>query len=199
MTTQFTVGHVDVDVLDGVHPFTGVPTSQWHGDKTPQTGTCALANMRTDDGLRAQVALVTWPSGDEVSLRLSELLGGPADYERLKGAGELAPKIVGTSLVARVRALKYKDGSDRASLDAIDWTGLDELAAGDARAIFSGLGAIKTGTYADLFPPATRFKLEPAVEVSIDNPAALFAVYALTRVVPIVKAHGKTVIEGPNA
>ncbi|MBH0081961.1 hypothetical protein [Salinibacterium sp. SWN167] len=141
---------------------------------------------------------MTWPSGDEVSLRLAELLGGPADYERLKSAGELAPKFVGGDLVARIRALRYKEGSERASLDTIDWSGIDELVNGDAQAVLAELGAVRTGAYADLFPPATRFKLEPAVTVSTDDPAPLFAVYAATRIVPIMKAHGKAFSEGPN-
>lgn len=145
-----------------------------------------------------QVVLVTWPGGDEVSLRKSILLGGPADYERLEGAGELAPKLVGDRYVARIRAMKYKEGG-RAGLDAVDWDALDRLLGGDSKAALVGLGATATGTYSELYPQASRFKAEPAVQVPVDQPEALFAVYALTRVIPIMMGHGKPKIEGPHA
>jgi hypothetical protein len=196
--TTFEVGPIFVDVLDGVVPFAGVPTSQWHGDRQERTGTGVLANLSAADGLRLQVVLVRWPEGDEVSLRKSILLGGPVDYERLEDAGELAPKIVGDRYVARIRAMKYKPGG-RAGLDAVDWAQLDSWLGTDSRAILLEMGATRVGTYGELYPSATRFKLEPAVEVPIATPDALFVTYALTRVIPIMLAHGKPTVEGPNA
>ena len=197
MAEHFQVGNVSVEVLDDTYDFIGVPTSQWHGDKTERTGAGMLANLKSDDGLRAQVVLVTWPGGDEVSLRMADLFGGPADYERLENAGELAPKKVGDMLVARIRALRYSRG--RASLAAVEWSDLDDWAGEDAQALLTDLGATRAGTYGDLFSEATRFKTEPAIEVPVDNPAALFAVYALTRVIPIMIGFGKASVEGPNA
>lgn len=192
------IGPVAIEVLDGTSPFVGVPTSQWHGDRLERTGTAVLANLSADDGLRLQVALVTWPGGDEVSLRTSIFLGGPADYGRLEGAGELAPKIVGDAYVARIRALRYKaDG--RAGLDAVDWETLDRWLGRDARAELLKAGARRVGTYGDLYPQASRFKAEPAIEVPVERPAALFAAYALTRVIPIMMGHGKPRVEGPNS
>ena len=61
------------------------------------------------------------------------------------------------------------------------------------------LGATRTGAYGVLLPSATRFKTEPAIEVPLADPSALFAVYALTRVVPIMTGYGKETVEGPNA
>lgn len=197
MAERFQAGNVSVEILDGTHPFIGVPTSQWHGDKTERTGNGVLANLKADDGLRAQVVLVTWPGGDEVSLRMADLFGGPADYERLEDAGELAPKVVGRTLIARIRALRYSRG--RASLAAVDWSDLDTWAGDDAQTLLTSLGATRTGTYGDLLPEATRFKTEPAVEVPVGRPVALFAVYALSRVMPIMTGFGKASIEGPNA
>lgn len=196
--TAFAIDSVSVEVLQGTAPFTGVPTSQWHGDRLERTGSGVLANFSAPDGLRLQVVLVTWPGGDEVSLRQSILLGGPADYERLEDAGELGPKVVGDSYVARIRAMKYKAGG-RAGLDAVDWEQLDQWLGADAKRALLDLGATRVGKYGELLPQATRFKAEPALEVPIQNPAALFAVYALTRVLPIMTAHGKPAVEGPNA
>ncbi|MFC0681770.1 hypothetical protein ACFFGH_28395 [Lysobacter korlensis] len=194
MATRFTVGTVAIDVLDGEHPFKGVPTSQWHGNRQEIEGQAVIANLQADDGLRAQVALVEWPGGTEWSLRMSDLLAGPGDYDRLRDAGELAPKAVGNKLVARLRALRYKDGG-RAGLDAVGWEQLDGWAGGDARALLEELGASRTGAYVDLLPDAPRFKTEPAVEVPVDNPAALFAVYGLTRVMPLMLGHGRAGVE----
>jgi hypothetical protein len=196
--TTFKVGPIAVEVLDGVVPFTGVPTSQWHGDRLDRTGKGVLANLSASDGLRLQVVLVTWPGGEEVSLRQSILLAGPADYQRLEDAGELGPKIVGDRYVARIRAMKYKPGG-RAGLDAVAWGQLDAWLGTDSQTALEVFGATRVGSYGDLYPQATRFKAEPAVEVPISKPDALFAVYALTRVLPIMAAHGKPSVEGPHA
>lgn len=194
----FDVGPVSVEVLKGRVAFTGVPTSQWHGDRAERTGSGVLANISAPDGLRLQVVLVTWPGGDEVSLRQSILLAGPADYQRLEDAGELGPKVVGDRYVARIRAMKYKPGG-RAGLDAVEWAQFDQWLGADAKQALLNLGATRVGTYGELLPEATRFKAEPAVEVPILKPDALFAVYALTRVLPIMTAYGKPPVEGPNA
>lgn len=196
--TTFTIGKVTVDILDGTHPFTAVPPSQWHGDRKEQLAQAVLANLRADDGLRAQISLVIWPEGDEVSLGHTELFGGPSDYERLEDAGLISPKLVGDKLVARIRALKYGDAG-RATGAVVDWAQIDEWAGGDAHTKLADLGATRTGTYGELLPTATRFKSESGIEVPLDSPGALFAVYALTRVMPIMTGYGKGAVEGPNA
>jgi hypothetical protein len=198
MTTKFTVGTVEVEVLEGSSAFTAVPPSQWHGDRKKRTGTAVLANLKAPDGLRAQVALVTWPDDDEVSLGHAELFGGPSDYERLEDAGLISPKVIGGDLVARIRALKYGDAG-RATGAVTAWEQIDAWAGGDARAILADLGATATGDYGVLNPTARRFKSEPAITIATTDPRALFAVYALTRVVPIMTGHGKSGVEGPNA
>lgn len=193
----FTAGKVDIEVLDGEHTFRGVPTSEWRGNKLEIEGRAVLANLKAEDGLRAQVALVAWPGGTEWSLRMSDLLAGPADYDRLRDAGELAPKNVGDKLVARIRALRYKD-KVRASLDVTEWEQLDDWAGQDARALLKSLGATRTGAYGELWPAATRFKSESAVEIDPANPAAFFALYALTRIMPIMTGHGRDGVEVIN-
>lgn len=198
MTTKFTIGKVTVDVLEGTHLYTGVPPSQWHGDRKERLAHAVLGNLEADDGLRAQVSLVKWPENDEVSLGHTELFGGPSDYERLEDAGLISPKLIGDKLVARIRALRYGDAS-RATGAAIKWEQIDEWSGGDSRATLATLGATRTGTYGELNPGAARFKTEPAIEVPLDSPVALFAVYALTRVMPIMTGFGKGTVEGPNA
>lgn len=198
MSTKFTIGKVTVDVLDGTHPFAGVPPSQWRGDRKERLAQAVLGNLEADDGLRAQVSLVTWPENEEVSLGHTELFAGPSDYDRLEDAGLISPKLLDNKLVARIRALRYGDAS-RATGAAIEWQQVDEWSGGDSRATLATLGATRTGTYGELNPGAARFKTEPAIEVPLDNPVALFAVYALTRVMPIMTGFGKAAVEGPNA
>lgn len=192
------IGPVSVEVLDGQHPIEVVPPSQWHGDRQERPAHAMLANLKADDGLRAQVSLVRWDESDETSLGFAELLAGPSDYERLEDAGAISPKLVGEKLVARIRALRYGK-SGRATGAAVEWSQIDEWAGGDARALLAALGATRTGAYGVLLPGATRFKTEPAIELPLADPSALFAVYALTRVVPIMTAYGKQPVEGPNA
>lgn len=196
--TSVTIGGVTVTLLDSLHPISLVPPSQWHGDRTERPAQATLANLKADDGLRAQVSLVRWDDSDEISLGFAELLAGPSDYERLEDAGAISPKLVGDKLVTRIRALRYgKTG--RATGAAVEWPQITEWAGGDAQALLADLGATRTGAYGVLLPSATRFKTEPAIEVPLANPTALFAVYALTRVVPIMTGYGKESVEGPNA
>jgi len=196
--SSFEVGSVSVEVLNGRHLVTVVPPSQWHGDRQERPARAVLANLRADDGLRAQVSLIRWDDCDEVSLGFAELLAGPSDYERLEAAGAISPKLVDDKLVARIRALRYGT-SGRATSAAVEWSQIDKWAGADAQELLARLGATRTGAYGVLLPSATRFKLEPAIEVPLDEPAALFAAYALTRVVPIMTGYGKESVEGPNA
>lgn len=196
--SSFRIGPVSVEELDGQHAITVVPPSQWHGDRQERPARAVLANLKADDGLRAQVSLVRWDDSDEISLGFAELLAGPSDYERLEDAGAISPKLVDDKLVARIRALRYGK-SGRATSAAVEWSQMSEWAGGDAQALLAALGATRTGAYGVLLPSATRFKAEPAIEVSLADPTALFAVYALTRVVPIMTGYGKESLEGPNA
>ena len=194
----FTIGPVSVEVLNGEHAIAVVPPSQWRGDREERPAQAVLANLKADDGLRAQVSLVRWNDSDEISLGFAELLAGPSDYERLEDAGAISPKLVDDKLVARIRALRY-GMTGRATGAAVEWSQISEWAGGDAQALLTDLGATRTGVYGVLLPSATRFKTEPAIEVPIADPTALFAVYALTRVVPIMTGYGKESVEGPNA
>lgn len=193
---NFDAGKVSVEILEGKSKFTGVPTSQWHGDRQEQTGEAVVANLKTPDGLRAQVVFVVWPDGAESSLRIADFLAGPADYERLKDAGEMSPKSLGDKFVARIRALRYGDNG-RATIAGVDWEQIDEWYGGDVRQELGELGA-RTGTYSELYPEATRFKTEPAIEVPKNKPEALFLVYALTRVMPIMTGYGKPTAQAAN-
>lgn len=195
---SFVVGHVSVDVLDGVHEIEMVPPSQWRGDKLARSASAVLANLKAGDGFRAQISLVRWDELDEISLGFAEVLAGPADYERLADAGAISPKLVGDKLIARLRALRY-GANGRATGSAVEWSQIDAWAQGDSQERLRELGATRTGHYGALLPSATRFKLEPALEVPLDEPAALFAAYALTRVVPIMTGYGKSTVESANA
>jgi hypothetical protein len=196
--SSFRVGPVDVEVLEGQHAVALVPPSQWHGDRQPRPARAVVANLKADDGLRAQVSLVRWDDSEEISLGFAELLSGPSDYERLEDAGAISPKLVDDKLVARIRALRYGTAG-RATGAAVEWSQISEWASADAQALLADLGATRTGEYGLLLPSATRFKTEPAIEVSLADPSALFAVYALTRVVPIMTGYGRGSVEGPNA
>lgn len=195
---SFEVGNVSVDVLDGEHDIEMVPPSQWRGDKLARPARANLANLKADDGLRAQVSLVRWEDQEEFSLGFAEIFAGPADYERLTDAGAISPKLVEDKLIARLRALRYGPNG-RATGTAVDWSQIDLWAQGNAQERLLELGATRTGEYGVLLPDATRFKAEPALEVKKNSPAALFAAYALTRVVPIMTAFGREPVESANA
>lgn len=196
--SSFTVGPVSVEVMDSRHPIMVVPPTQWHGDQQERPAHAVVGNLKATDGLRAQVSLIRWDDSDETLLGFAEVLTGPSDYERLETAGSISPKLVDDKLVSRIRALRYGKAK-RATSAAIDWPQIDDWAGCDAQSMLTGLGATRTGLYGLLLPSATRFKTEPAIEVPLANPSALFAAYALTRIVPIMTGYGKDSIEGPNS
>ncbi|MCC7128567.1 MAG: hypothetical protein IT192_07115 [Microbacteriaceae bacterium] len=194
---EFNIGKVAVTIQDGRHEFIGTPPSRWRTDRQELTGEAVIGNLRADDGLRAQVFLVFWPQDDEVSLGYLDLFDGPADYQRLEAAGLISPKLVDGGLVAVLRAMKYGTAG-RATASGTNWEQIDEWVGGDSRKALKDLGATAVGEYGELLTSAARFKAEPALRVSLDDPRALFAVYALTRVIPIMTGYGKPEIEGPN-
>lgn len=194
--THFEVGQVSIEILDGLHSISDVPPSQWHSDRQPRDAQAVLANLSAGDGLRAQVSLVFWPE-NEVSLGHAEVFAGPSDYERLADAGLIAPKLIDDKLIARVRALRYGP-QGRATSAATSWEQIDVWAEGNSRELLEMLGATKTGSYGQLLPDSTRFRAEPAIEVKKSDPRAMFAIYALTRVVPIMTGFGKQFHGAPN-
>ncbi|UUT36402.1 hypothetical protein [Microbacterium elymi] len=91
--------------------------------------------------------------------------------------------------VALLRTLKYGDRG-YPSLASITWEELNGLAGADAADLLISHGA-RIGAYEDLRPEARQYREHPAFAVSEDGLEAVFAAFAITRVIPIMKGFGR--------
>lgn len=192
--TKLQLGLVEVETRDGVSSFRGSPLSD--RDDGECEGSVRLAKLSTPDGLVANVGVTKWPD-ETYDQRLIDFVAGPDPYRRLERAGNMSLNTTESGVVAVLRALKYT-GRELPSLQAVGWLQLDEWLGEDARAYFLGLGAVAAGTHRDLRPEARRFVDEPAIIVDPHEPLALFAAYALTRVIPIATDFGRGGVEVLN-
>lgn len=188
------LGVVEVEIRDGASSFRGTPLSDRDGGE--RDGSVRLAKLSTPDGLVANVGVTKWPDGT-YDQRLIDFVAGPDPYRRLERAGNMSLNATEGGVVAVLRALKYT-GRELPSLHAVGWPQLDEWLGEDAQAYFVGLGAAAAGTHGDLRPEARRFAEEPAIVVDPEEPLALFAAYALTRVIPIATDFGREGVEVLN-
>ena len=189
--TTLQLGSATVEPREGISPLRGTPLADRDGGE--RDGSVSLAKVTTPDGLIANVGVTQWPDGT-YDQRLIDFVAGPDAYRRLERAGNMSLNLVEGGVVAVLRALKYS-GRELPSLQAVGWPQLSEWLGEDAQSYFLGIGALKAGTHGDLRPEARRFASEPAIVVDPAQPAALFAAYALTRVIPITADFGRDGVE----
>jgi hypothetical protein len=192
--TKLQLGLVEVETRDGATAFHGAPVSDRGGGE--REGWVRLAKLSTPDGLVANVGVTRW-SDETYDQRLIDFVAGPDPYRRLERAGTMSLNATEGGVVAVLRALKYT-GRELPSLQAVGWPQLDEWLGEDAKSYFVGLGAVAAGAHGDLRPEARRFPDEPAIVVDPHEPLALFAAYALTRVIPIATDFGRAEVEVLN-
>jgi hypothetical protein len=188
------LGVVEVEPRDGASSFRGTPLSDRDGGE--RDGSVRLAKLSTPDGLVANVGVTKW-ADETYDQRLIDFVAGPDPYRRLERAGSMSLNATEGGVVAVLRALKYT-ARELPSLQAVGWPQLDEWLGEDAQAYFVRLGAVAAGTHDDLRPEARRFADEPAIIVDPHEPLALFAAYALTRVIPIATDFGRNGVEVLN-
>ncbi|RQP13347.1 MAG: hypothetical protein EAS51_00075 [Microbacteriaceae bacterium] len=189
--SSFEVGQVAVEVLDGERTIAGRPWGKADGPELEATAT--IARVATPDGFVGFIALQRWPDG-ETDLRLTDSVGEAGEYGRLHQAGALAVKRDVGRLVAMLKALKYGP-KGYAQLANVEWADLDGLAGRDARQLLTELGARSCADYGDLWDTSAQYRRRPGIEVSTEEPSALFAAFVLTRVVPLMRRYGKPGVE----
>jgi len=165
-------------------------------DGPERDGRVQLAKLTTPDGLIANVGVTRWPDGGH-DQRLIDFVSGPDAYRRLERAGNMSLNAAASGVVAVLRALRYT-GRELATLQAVGWGQLDQWLGEDAQQYFLALRAKAVGAHGDLRPEARRFAGEPAIVVDPAEPAALFAAYALTRVIPLATDFGRDGVEAFN-
>lgn len=152
-------------------------------------GTRLLSYIRTPDGGDIHVGFTKWDDG------LADIVGlvkvsGPDVYERLTKAGRM--QVAATSSghnSVRLQALRYKEPG-RANLASITWDDLDKLLGSNASEMLKSFGAIELGTAEEILNVTNRTRNQLAMVSPQGNHDSLFAAYALTRILPLMKNYG---------
>lgn len=185
---EFNVGRVAITMRPGNVDFRGVSVSSGRGG-AERDGSLREAVIESSDGLRMTIGCTVWDDGS-ADVQPLDFLAGPDAYRRLQSAGRMTLNDAGDGTrVALLRALKYGDRG-YPSLASVTWEQLTELAGTDAESLLISHGA-RVGAYEDLRPQPRQYREHPAFAVSKDGLEAVFAAFAITRVLPIMKGFGR--------
>lgn len=185
---EFNVGLVAITMRPQDVDFRGVPVSAGRGG-AEQYGSLREAVIESSDGLRMTIGCTVWGDGS-ADVQPLDFLAGPDAYRRLESAGRMTLNESGAGTrVALLRTLKYGDRG-YPSLASVTWADLSELAGADAADLLVSHGA-RVGAYEDLRAQPRQYRDHPAFAVSDDGREAVFAAFAITRVIPIMKGFGR--------
>ena len=185
---ELNVGLVAITMRPQDVDFHGVSVSAGRGG-AEQDGKLREAILESSDGLRMTIGCTVWEDGS-ADVQPLDFLAGPDAYRRLEAAGRMALTNAGErTRVALLRTLKYGDRG-YPSLASVTWEELSQLAGTDAADLLVSHGA-RVGAYEDLRPSPQRYREHPAFAVSEDGVGAVFAAFAITRVIPIMKGFGR--------
>ena len=185
---EFNVGLVAITMRPQDVDFRGVPVSAGRGG-AEQYGRLREAVIESSDGLRMTIGCTVWEDGS-ADVQPLDFLAGPDAYRRLESAGRMTLNESGAGTrVALLRTLKYGDRG-YPSLASVTWEDLSELAGADAADLLISHGA-RVGAYEDLRPQPRQYREHPAFAVAEDGLEAVFAAFAITRVIPIMKGFGR--------
>jgi len=185
---EFNVGLVAITMRAEDVDFRGVSVSAGRG-AAEQDGKLREAVVESSDGLRMTIGCTFWADGS-ADVQPLDFLAGPDAYRRLEVAGRMTLNPAeDEGRVALLRALKYGDRG-YPTLASVSWEELSDFAGTDAVELLESHGA-RTGEYGALKADATRYREHPAFAVAQDGLAAVFAAFAVTRVLPIMKGFGR--------
>jgi len=181
----FKVGPVEIEINESFQPCRGNPM----GQDREVNGKRLLAYMRTPDGGDIHVGFTEWENGQADVVGLVKV-SGPDVYERLTKAGrmQVAATSSGDNSV-RLQALRYKEPG-RANLASITWDDLNKLLESSASEMLKSFGAIDLGTAEEILGVTNQTKNQLSMICARNNHEAMFAAYALTRILPLMKNYG---------
>lgn len=186
---KFDIGAVSVNVAGR----TASIVDRQSTGSDPVNASAHLAELQTPDGFRATLGVIEWPNG-AVTVKLVDFMDGPDVYRRLERAGTLEIKVVNGNWVALLRALKY-ESKDYATLHGVSFEELDALVREDSKQLLLDIEGVEIGVYGEFVPDAKRYQDAMAIRSVPQFIDGIAALYALTRVIPLMKNFGlKSVI-----
>jgi hypothetical protein len=187
---KFEIGHVAINVAGRKAQI----TDRQKVDSEPVEALAHLAELETPDGFRGTLGIIEWPDGS-VTVRLVDFMAGPDTYRRLERAGTLELKVVDGHWVALIRAMKY-EARDYATLHGVTFDELSELIKDDARQQLLDIGNVEIGEYGTLVPGIKRYTDAMALKSVAGYIDGIAGLYALTRVMPLMKNFGRLSVIG---
>lgn len=181
---KFDVASVSVNVAGR----TATITDRQSTGSDPVKALAHLAELETPDGFRATLGAIEWPNA-AVTVKLVDFMEGPDVYRRLERAGTLEIKVVNNQWVALIRALKYEN-KDYATLHGVSFAEIDELIKDDSKKILDDIQNVEVGIYGEFVPDAKRYQDAMAIRIQPQQIEGIAALYALTRVMPLMKNFG---------
>ena len=153
-------------------------------------GLALQATYSTTDGGFLRAAFVVLSDGTMVMKGMA-LLDGPSKYSRLVQAGRMEVVPFGEdSYSCRVRAMRF-GATGRQNLAGVSWDELNGLIAGNAKSLLSTHGASEFGRAGEILNVTSGSVNQEAMLFPKDDPRALFAVWGMTRVIPVMKDFGR--------
>lgn len=187
---KFDIGSVSVNVAGR----TATITDRQSTGSDPVEALAHLAELQTPDGFRATLGVIEWPNG-AVTVKLVDFMSGPDVYRRLERAGTLEIKVVDGKWIALMRALKY-DTKDYATLHGVSFEELDVLVKDDSKQLLLDIEGVEVGVYGEFVPDAKRYQDAMAMRSVPQFIEGIAALYALTRVMPLMKNFGLNSVIG---
>lgn len=183
MTIQ--VGPVSIEITEGFQACRGKPM----GGEDELDGQRLLAYMRTPDGGDIHVGYTKWSDGSANIAGLVKV-SGPDVYERATKAGRMEVATDASGQISiRLQAFRYKEPG-HANLAFISWEELNKLLESSASKLLKSFGSIELGTAEEILGATNNKRNQLAMLCAPDNTEALFAAFALTRILPLMKNFG---------
>lgn len=186
---KFDVGLVTVTCAGRTARYT-----EEQSDGSTKEAIATLAELETPDGFKGTLGVLEWEDGTG-EIKLVDFANGPENYRRLESAGRTQIISQGDKWVAIIRALKYGEKL-RFNLHNVTLEELSRLIREDAGEFLEKIPNTVITRYGDLQPKATAQHRE-AIGISVPKGEieALAAMYAMTRVMPLMMNFGiETVI-----
>ena len=181
---ELSVGPLKIKYMGESHT-RAVPISG--GD--PIVATQHLALITGPDGIALEAAYLIFANGDR-DVRVLETGDTPTPYARLGHGGRLGVYSLGDTLYCEARAMKLGE-ENWSNLQRASYSEIEQWLGEDVNNFLESMGASKLLTREGLFSDESRRRNELAASFDLNNLMAPFAIFTLTRPLPLLRGAKK--------
>ena len=181
---ELSVGPLKIKYMGESHA-SAIPISG--GD--PIVATQHLALITGPDGIALEAAYLIFANGDR-DVRVLETGDTPTPYARLGHGGRLGVYSLGDILYCEARAMKLGE-ENWSNLQRASYSEIEQWLGEDVNNFLESIGASKLLTREGLFSDESRRRNELAASFDLNNLMAPFAIFTLTRPLPLLRGAKK--------